>query len=49
MALFYPDSFLDTLFQAKVLLVSALRSTIDVHGQLTFENPGNGQLPLQDQ
>lgn len=31
-----------------VLLVSALRSSIDVHGQLTFENPGNGQLPLQD-
>ena len=31
-----------------VLLVSALKSAVDVHGQIKFENPGDAQLPVQD-
>lgn len=30
-----------------VLLVTSLQSPVDIHGQLSFENP-TGQLPLQD-
>ncbi|CAK9029476.1 Protein GPR107 [Durusdinium trenchii] len=31
----------------EVLLVTSLQSPVDIHGQLSFENP-TGQLPLQD-
>ena len=31
-----------------MLFLSALESVVDIHGQLSFQNPGNQPLPLQD-